>query len=332
MEKPTDTGTEILHLLRETPYTCSSVKEVCGGLASVLYRGKLSQPLSDGTDSVVIKHSEETCPKAPHLSLSTNRCAFMQRTEQEILTAIQASPAARVSHKDVVVQCPRVHHYIPHAGTQILQDFPHESTLHEWLSSTGATRDATKLAALGEALGTWLMRFHVWSESAAGRLSGVVLANTNSTGKDLGRTKLQSVERHILIQPSSSSNSERSPGCSLAIINWETSCYDHFTRDVANMIAGLYMQKHFSGSDSALIVLQGFVANYSALSEEEAYRAVAQVGENFFHWTAYAPETGTEEQVREIVELGEALITMGMEEDRNGVMGTFLRCLLKLNV
>jgi hypothetical protein len=39
------------------------------------------------------------------------------------------------------------------------------------------------------------MRFHVWSESAAGSLSGAVLANTNSTGKDLNRTKLQSVER-----------------------------------------------------------------------------------------------------------------------------------------
>jgi hypothetical protein len=95
------------------------------------------------------------------------------------------------------------------------------------------------------------------------------------------------------------------------------------------MIASLYMQKHFSGNDSALTVLQAFVANYSALSKEEAYMTVAQVGENFFHWIAYAPETRTEEQVYEIVEYGKALITMGMEEDREGIMGTFLRCLLE---
>jgi hypothetical protein len=95
------------------------------------------------------------------------------------------------------------------------------------------------------------------------------------------------------------------------------------------MIAGLYMQKHFSGSDSALRVLQAFVTNYSALSEEEVYKTVAQVGESFFHWVAYAPETHTEEQVHEIVEYGKALITMGMEEDREGIMGSFLRCLLE---
>jgi hypothetical protein len=95
------------------------------------------------------------------------------------------------------------------------------------------------------------------------------------------------------------------------------------------MIAGLYMQKHFSRSESAMTVLQAFVANYPALSEEEAYRTVAQVGENFFHWGANAPETHTEEQVQTIVEYGKALIIMGMEEDREAVLGTFLRCLLE---
>jgi hypothetical protein len=119
----------------------------------------------------------------------------LQTTEQETLTAIQESPAGRVVHKDVVVQCPRVYHYIPQARTQILEDFPHDSTLLQWLSSADASRDATMLAAIGGALGTWLMRFHVWSDSVAGRLSGVVLANTNTTGEDLNRTKLQSVER-----------------------------------------------------------------------------------------------------------------------------------------
>ncbi|KAL2853591.1 kinase-like domain-containing protein [Aspergillus pseudodeflectus] len=356
MEKPADASGDILHSLQDTPYACSSVKELCGGSGNATYRGKLSKSLHDGTDTVIIKHSEETCPTVPHVALSTNQCI----TEREILTAIQESSASRVSYKDVVVQCPRIHHYIPHERTRILEDFPHDSTLHEWLSNSDASRDVARLAALGAALGTWLMRFHVWSESAAGSLSGAVLANTNSTGKNLNRTKLQAVKRqcddekvrdyaadllssapkpgdvvvhgefstrNILIQ-SSLNNPDRSPDCSLAIIGWETACYDHFTRDVANMIAGLYMLKHFSGSESAMTVLQAFVANYPALSEEEAYRTVAQVGENFFHWGAYAPETHTEEQVQTIVDYGKALIIMGME-DREGVMGTFLRCLLK---
>ncbi|KAL3492813.1 kinase-like domain-containing protein [Aspergillus germanicus] len=360
-KNPSNVETKILQSLRDTPYPCSSVKEVRGGLANATYRGKLSKPLHDGTDSVFIKHREETCSNEPHLRLSTDRCM----TEQEILTAIQNTSVGPVSHKDVVVQCPRVYHTIPDEKTHILQDFPHDSTLLEWLSSAGPSRDATKLAAIGEALGTWLMRFHVWSECVAGRLSGVVLANTNSTGKGLNRSKLQSVERqcedekvrgysadllssapkpgdivvhgdfstrNILIQNFSSNNVEKCPGCSLAIIDWETACYDAFTRDVANMIADLYMQKHFSGSENAMTVLRAFVAGYSALSEEEAYKTVAQVGESFFHWTAYASEIHTEKQVHDIVEFGQSLIIMGMEEDREGVIGTFLRCLLKPDV
>jgi hypothetical protein len=136
----------------------------------------------------------------------------------------------------------------------------------------------------------------------------------------------------ILIHNASPNNPGNASECSLAITSWETSCYDDFTRDVANMIAGLYMLKYFSGSESAMTVLRAFVAGYSALSEEEAYKTVAQVGENFFHWIAYAPETHMEEQVHEIVKFGNMLITMGMEEDREGVMGTFLRCLFEPDV
>jgi hypothetical protein len=69
-KNPSNVETQILHSLRDTPYACSSVKEVRSGLANATYRGKLSQPLHDGTDSVLIKHSEDTSC----LRSSTDRC------------------------------------------------------------------------------------------------------------------------------------------------------------------------------------------------------------------------------------------------------------------
>jgi hypothetical protein len=74
-KNPSNVETQILHSLRDTPYACSSVKEVRSGLANVTYRGKLSRALHDGTNSVVIKYSEETSySKVPHLRWSTDHC------------------------------------------------------------------------------------------------------------------------------------------------------------------------------------------------------------------------------------------------------------------
>ncbi|KAL4950196.1 hypothetical protein BDW69DRAFT_172648 [Aspergillus filifer] len=64
--------------------------------------------------------------------------------------------------------------------------------------------------------------------------------------------------RNILLRNSSSETTTAaentnapSPDYSLAIIDWEISCYASFTRDVANILSDLYMQIHFTEPEEA---------------------------------------------------------------------------------
>ncbi|RDW79226.1 phosphotransferase family protein [Aspergillus mulundensis] len=355
----TETATRnhsVLHSTRNTPFPCSSVNEVSGGIANATFRGKLDCALEDGTDSVIIKHAEKALDKMPDRTMSTARC----NTEQSLLRALPTTPVRLIQHGPVTIQSPEVYHHLSQENTQIIQDFPHDCTLHAWLADSTISHNEETIAALGEALGIWLARFHALSEGGieAG-LADVVKMNSDSSNRDIASVKLQSIERqcddekvrryvqdilfrrpqnsntivhgdfstrNMLFQgPSSKSTSttEQAGSCSLAIIDWELCCYDDFARDVGNIIADLYMQHRFTGRDAPLTLLKAFVARYPSLSEDEVYRTVVHVGENFFHWIAYAPKDPPKEQTDEIVQFGKELIIMGTERDRKRIEGTF---------
>ncbi|KAL4935486.1 kinase-like domain-containing protein [Aspergillus oleicola] len=304
-----------------------------------------------------------------------------QRTEQALLKAVENTPVAQVNHNGVAVQCPRVYHYLPQDNTQIVQDYPHESTLHQWLLTSSQSHnneeDNKTVSVLGAAVAIWLARFHDWSRDGIEgdvELADIVKSNTDSLGEDLAVAEMRKFEhqcedekvlryaREILFPPPSESNimihgdfSTRNillrdssdnkittqdrnpqplPDYSLPIIDWEISCYASFTRDVANILSDLYMQIHFTEPEEAKaqsrsqFFINGFLSAYPRLGEEEVYKTVAQVGENFFYAHAYAPPGHTKEQVESLVRFGEGLIVMGCEGDRDAVEETFLGCLL----
>ncbi|KAL4803819.1 kinase-like domain-containing protein [Aspergillus unguis] len=349
--------TKSLQAVQTTPFACSSATELSGGLANATYRGALSRPLHDGTDSVIIKHGEDKCAKLPEVALSTNRCI----TEQALLRELQNTPVAEITHGDVTVQCPRVYHYIPEDNTQIVQDYAHECTLHEWLTSPGSSSDEDNSAeALGKAVGIWLARFHEWSSKGVNDdLARIVETNTHSVGKDISIAKMEKFKsqctdekvrryaegilfgdpddkdimihgdfstRNILLRDTHSPNctstiSDIESEYSLAIIDWEISCYASYTRDLANILSDVYMQQHFTGSSKPHAFMNGLASAYPRLSKEDAYRVVAQIGENFFYAHAYAPEGCTDEQIEELVRFGERLITMGVEGDQDCIKG-----------
>ncbi|KAL4884587.1 kinase-like domain-containing protein [Aspergillus karnatakaensis] len=351
--------TSILNSTRNTPFPCLSVNEVSGGIANATYRGKLDTTLQDGTDSVIIKHAEKELDKMPELSMSTTRC----NTEQSLFCALQNTPICELQHGPVTIKCPDVYHYLNQENTEIIQDLPHDSTLHAWLTNPTIKHNEETLMASGEALGSWLARFHALSkEGIESSLADVVERNSDSSNSDLAAVKLQSVERqckdekvrryvkdilfqrpqnsrvmvhgdfstrNILFQAPSSSTSDQHNLCSMAIVDWEVCCYDDFTRDVGNVLADLYMQHLFTGLDEPLTVFKSFVSAYSALSEEEVYRTVTHIGENCFHWIAYAPKDPPKEIFDKIVRLGEELVIMGMEGDREGIERTFFGCLFR---
>jgi hypothetical protein len=65
---------EIFTWLNRTRYASNTLEILPGGAANFIYRAQLSQPLSDGTTEVLIKHGEGYMAKHPANKISTERC------------------------------------------------------------------------------------------------------------------------------------------------------------------------------------------------------------------------------------------------------------------
>ena len=55
-EEGAESATVVQKALASTPYACSSIERLSGGIANFTYRGHLSNPLVDGSRSVIIKY------------------------------------------------------------------------------------------------------------------------------------------------------------------------------------------------------------------------------------------------------------------------------------
>lgn len=60
--------------LSSTPFACSSFTKLSGGTANFIYRGVLSQPLPDGTSTIIAKHAEDYLASNADFKLSAERC------------------------------------------------------------------------------------------------------------------------------------------------------------------------------------------------------------------------------------------------------------------
>lgn len=72
-ERHVDNVTPILKAMALTPYACSDLEQLSGGLVNLTYRGFLSQPLPDGSRSIFIKLTKDYT-LIPGASFSVDRC------------------------------------------------------------------------------------------------------------------------------------------------------------------------------------------------------------------------------------------------------------------
>jgi hypothetical protein len=64
----------IIEELSATPYACSAIEPLGGGLMNATYRGHLLRPLSEGAATVIIKHGEDCSHELQLKNFSTIRC------------------------------------------------------------------------------------------------------------------------------------------------------------------------------------------------------------------------------------------------------------------
>ncbi len=63
--------------LEGTPYACSALVPLTGGVGNFTFRGALEQALPNGTHEVVVKHGEDYVALNQTFHLPTSRCVCL---------------------------------------------------------------------------------------------------------------------------------------------------------------------------------------------------------------------------------------------------------------
>ncbi|KAI2639595.1 kinase-like domain-containing protein [Hypomontagnella submonticulosa] len=177
----------VLESLKGTPYEASSLDVLSGGTANFIYRATLSQPLEDGTEEVVVKHSEDYVANTPSFKLTLSRC----RIEEECLKALSAFPiVGKADESDPYnfsVRTPKFYHFDGKNNSQVQEYLQNGIDLKTYALKTyvESNSDVTKHQSLqlGKSLGRWLRGFHNWAAQQA------ALRNVVAENKELQQLK-----------------------------------------------------------------------------------------------------------------------------------------------
>ncbi|KAI1457119.1 kinase-like domain-containing protein [Annulohypoxylon moriforme] len=170
----------VLETLKGTLYEASSLEVLSGGTANFIYRVTLSKPLEDGTQNVLVKHSEGYIANTPDFKLTLSRCLI----EVGCLKALSDFPiVGKADESDpynFTVRTPKFYHFDETNNSQIQEYLEDGVDLKNYALKTyaNANSEITKHQALqlGKALGRWLRAFHNWA-SQQGELRAVVVKN-----------------------------------------------------------------------------------------------------------------------------------------------------------
>ncbi|OGM40063.1 hypothetical protein ABOM_011283 [Aspergillus bombycis] len=191
-----------LRNLSLTPYACSSIERLSGGLMNITYKGHLLRPLSDGATTIIMKTGEEESALIPGLKFSTTRCV----TEQAMLQHMGGRPFVVDPETHISVRSPCLYQYFSKSNMQVMEDITNSQPLQDLLLSPVAANMTTAAAkALGESLGVWISYFHSTCQSRINAvLSETIRRNGDYVTKDLEIARHKALDALCLPEPARS--------------------------------------------------------------------------------------------------------------------------------
>lgn len=111
------------------------------------------------------------------------------------------------------------------------------------------------------------------------------------------------------------------------VVDWEMCQIGAQALDLGQMIAELYETKLFKNVNCGVWVIEGLLEGYGPLSEEMAFRTAIHVGVHLVVWGSTVAGWGSEQQIKEVVEVGRDFIVHGWNKNRAWFEGGALECL-----
>lgn len=110
----------------------------------------------------------------------------------------------------------------------------------------------------------------------------------------------------------------------LMIIDWEMAHLSDYSYDIGQLLAELFLLKHFRKIAASQSLMASFMEGYGPLDIALAFRVATLFGTHLIVWGSRVPGWGDTTAVEECVRIGNAIVRAGFEEDkewfRNGVL------------
>lgn len=364
-ERNVDNLTPILNLLSHTPFECLGAEQLTGGALNFTFRGRLASPLSDGSQSIIIKYSKDYVLRGTvDTTIPASRCG----NEYQILEGL-SSHIPPAYHDRFIIKPPRPYQIFPQDGVQVIQDFQNTTPLLGLLLHPVESDLSPPFAAsVGHAIGIWLRSFHSQPSKHG---NSRCLSSLSSIEKDFdGRDKLRNyyydiLEQKIRMFPHlfdgiankikeyaaeeierknnqpgmglvhgdfslrnlliSETTSRSGENILLSPIDWEFSHHGRRDQDLCHITSELYILQELKGIKSCEVFLQGLIAGYGESQGSSVYNIAVYFGIHILSWVSIITPETTKEQEEGLVRFARDLIIKGREKNRGWLEGTVMR-------
>ncbi|KAF8421575.1 kinase-like domain-containing protein [Tirmania nivea] len=344
------TPADLQAMLSLTPYACTSLVPLTGGLFNATLRGTLAVPLTDGSTTVIVKHAESFPALAEGISWDAIRMDY----ENEMMHA--ARKALRIElPNSVTIGIPEVYYYDRKNKILVMQDAGAE--VKDLKASLLAGEINSKQAdVIGCAIARFASKFHSWSKAQPqlcediqkhrqtktvslwatyGRLAetiGIVSGNALEEYREafeqaqlVMTMEMQDSTNHGIIHGDywtgnilislDATNKDLGLG-SLYVIDWEVSKVAPPLFDIGQMSAEIYFVSHFRRKSEAINLLDSFLCCYHGLdSLSSRCKMAIHFGAHLVVWPIRVLGWGTPKEVEACAKLGAEFIRKGLQVD-----------------
>ncbi|KAJ5757275.1 uncharacterized protein N7511_007457 [Penicillium nucicola] len=354
--------TDILQILSDTPYACSTIQRLSGGVVNATYHGVLSRPLTDGSSEIIVKVSEDFASLSAPIELPASRSI----KEFAVLEALNMGLSPVIRYDGLTVRPPCPYWLSSEHHLQVMENLPNTIDLSKYfLTPAGGAISDHYASSIGRALGLWLRAFHAKTseESHLTYLKAVGRNVMNRTAMysfylsrleqniagfphifcELGETIVSYVTkklecekgespglihgdlsiRNILI----SESAHKLTGLMLAPIDWEMYHYGQQHQDIGQLIGDLCILKMFKALDVCGIILENLAASYEIANDDVAFDIVSHIGIQMISWAFISAAGCSKDEEEQLLTFARDLIIKGHERDREWLAKSPLGCL-----
>lgn len=140
----------------------------------------------------------------------------------------------------------------------------------------------------------------------------------------IGRASKLNLDSHREVTDSGSilitnEDIEDSKNCTLFVTDWEMAHLGVQAMDHGQMLAEMYLLKHYKGIDAGVWMMEGYCEGLGNMDEARLWRTLVHLGGHLVSFGTVTPGWGTQQQAEDLARVGRDFITTAWDRDVTGL-------------